>query len=380
MALSLRFAILPAESKIFSFCGNPASGVQAALTSFGFTEPSDTETLYSLGGIFDSAIYVFYRNPEPVDLFGQFRDKRLTIGIPGTAVRSLLLEVLHATNALDPSIRFLAVDFTEAIDALIAGQIDIAVVPRSDLTFLQRVLHTPGIGLMNVVQAEALAKTVPGLKHVVLWRGLVDLSHDIPSSDVNLLALGNRLLIRKDLHPALQYLLLGAMRDVHREAGPFNRLGEFPAERPNDLPVSPTAQVFYRSGPTFWQQYTSFWLTSLLNRTIFFVIPVIAAMIPVIGFAVPLYKRLHLRRIDQLHQTLGKLERELAQRASGQLHLADYQTQISEIDSAVRLLRVARPFEVDLHRLRVHVRLVQEDIKRICGPAPQAASLPDSPP
>ena len=69
------------------------------------------------------------------------------------------------------------------------------------------------------------------------------------------------------LHPALQYLLLEAMREVHGAPGSFNELGEFPAEQPNDLPLSPTAAAFYRSGATFWQRYTSFWLSSLLIRS-----------------------------------------------------------------------------------------------------------------
>jgi hypothetical protein len=109
------------------------------------------------------------------------------------------------------------------------------------------------------------------------------LTRDTPNSDVDLLASRNSLLVRKDLHPALQYLLLEAMREVHWAPGPFNRLGEFPAEQPNDLPLSPTAEAFYRSGPSFWQRYTSFWLTSLLTRIVFFVIPVVAALVPVIG-------------------------------------------------------------------------------------------------
>src|SRR3974390_2566435 len=140
---------------------------------------------------------------------------------------------------------------------------------------------------MNVAQAEAIAKTVPGLKHVVLWRGLIDLSRDVPNSNIDLLAFRNRLLVRKDLHPALQYLLLEAMREAHSAPGPFNALGEFPAEQPNDLPLSPTAQAFYRSGPTLWQKYTSFWLSSLLNRITFFVIPVVFTLIPTIGFVFP---------------------------------------------------------------------------------------------
>ena len=343
---------------------DPASGVQAALTTFGITQPADADTLYSLGGIFDAAIFIFHGNTEPVTLFAQFRGKRLSIGMPGTALRSLMLEVLKAADAVDASTHLLDLDYTQAIDALITGEIDVAIFPQLDGSPLQRLLGAPGIRLMSVAQAEAIAKTVPGLKHVVLWRGLISLSRDIPNSDIDLLASRNRLLVRKDIHPALQYLLLEAMREVHWPAGPFNRLGEFPAEQPNDLPLSPTAEAFYRSGPTFWQRYTSFWLTSLLNRIVFFVIPVVAALIPIVGFAPRFYRWLYVRRIDQLHRILANLERQLA-RSADKSRCVEYQARLAEIESAVRLLNVARPFEVDLQRLRIHLRMVQEDVGRM---------------
>ena len=345
---------------------DPASGVQAALTTFGVTQPADADIFYSLGGIFDAAIFIFYRNAEPVTLFAQLRGKRLSIGMPGTALRLLMLEVLKATDALDASTQLLDPDYTQAIDALIAGEIDVVIVPQQDLNRLQDALGAPGIRLMSVAQAEAIAKTVPGLKHVVLWRGLIDLSRDIPNSDVDLLASRNRLLVRKDLHPALQYLLLEAMREAHWPAGTFNRLGEFPAEQPNDLPLSPTAAAFYRSGPTFWQRYTSFWLSSLLTRVVFFVIPVLVTLIPVIGFAPRFYRWLYVRRINQFHRALGKLEHELSQ-STDKSRFMEYQTLIAEIESAVRLLKVARPFEVDLQRLRIHLRMVQEDVLRMAA-------------
>ena len=349
----------------FDVLRDAASGVQAAITTFGFTEPRDAETLYSLGGISDSAIFIFYRNAEPITQFAQFRGKRLSIGTPTTALRSLMLEVLKATGALDDSTRLVDLDYVAAIDALIAGEIDAAMFPlRVDDSLLQRALAAPRVRLMNVAQAEAVSKTVPGLKHVVLWRGLISLARDIPNSDINLLAVRTRVLVRKDLHPALQYLLLEAMRDVHWGPGPFNRLGEFPAEQPNDLPLSPTAEAFYRSGSTFWQRYTSFWLTSLLNRIVFFVIPVVAMLIPVIGFAPRLFRSLFVRRIEKLHHALGNLERDF-EHSSDMSRFSEYQTRIAEIESAVRSLKVARPFEVDLHRLRVHLRMVQEDISRM---------------
>ena len=343
---------------------DPGSGVQAALTTFGVTQPTDADIFYSLGGTFDAALFIFYRNTEPVTLFAQLRSKRLSIGMPGTALRMLMLEVLKATDALDASTQLLDPDYSQAIDELMAGEINAVIIPQQDLNRVEDAHGAPGIRLMSVAQAEAIAKTVPGLKHVVLWRGLIDLSRDIPNSDVDLLASRNRLLVRKDLHPALQYLLLEAMREVHWPAGPFNRLGEFPAEHPNDLPLSPTAGVFYRSGPTFWKRYTTFWLSSLLSRIAFFIIPIIVTLIPLIGFAPRIYRWFYVRRIDQLHRTLGNLEREFAESADTP-RLDEYQKRIEKIESDVRVLRVARAFEVDLHRLKAHLRMVQEDVRRL---------------
>jgi hypothetical protein len=95
-----------------------------------------------------------------------------------------------------------------------------------------------------------------------------------------------------------------------------------------------------------------------------FVIPIAAMLIPVIGVVPRLYRGLYVRRIEQPHRALGNLERELAQRGN-KSRLSDYRARLAEIESAVRLLKVARPFEVDLQRLRIHLRMVQEDVSRM---------------
>jgi len=356
-----------------------SSGVQAGLTTFGITEPSDDDKLYSLGGVFDAPIFIFYRSREPITQFAQMRGKRLSLGKPGTALRSLMVQVMDATGASGVSTVVLDLDASEMIEALLAGTIDVAIFPsqledRLDAELVERALGTTDLRLMNVAQAEAIAKTVPGLKHVILWRGLISLSRDVPSSDFDLLASRNRMLVRKDLHPALQYLLLEAMREAHAAPGPFSRLGEFPAPQPSDLALSPTAEAFYRSGQTFWQRYTSFWLASLLNRMVFFVIPILVALIPVIGFAPRVYRWLYLRRINQLHWSLGQLEQELSQHDNSRF--GDYERHIAEVESVLQSLKVARPFEVDLHRLRVHLRVVQEELSRMrVGEAASADAL-----
>src|SRR5262249_8593238 len=70
-------------------------------------------------------------------------------------------------------------DYDRAIGALIADEIDVAIFPSQlDTGLLRRALAVPDVRLMNVAQAEAIAKTVPGIKHVVLWQGLIDLTRD----------------------------------------------------------------------------------------------------------------------------------------------------------------------------------------------------------
>jgi hypothetical protein len=78
----------------------------------------------------------------------------------------------------------------------------------------------------------------------------------------------------------------------------------------------------------------------------------------------PFYRWLQTRRIDQLHRALGRLEREVIQSAR-KIKLAEYQARIAELERAISGLKVARPFEVDLHRLRVHLRMVQEEVNRM---------------
>ncbi len=115
-----------------SLLRDSASGVQATLTALGFTQPRDAATLYSLGGVFDAADIHFLQKRRPHYPFAQFRGKRLSIGTPGTALRSDLCRrysppPTHWT--LLPS-SLISTTPLQAIDALIAGEIDVAIVPQ----------------------------------------------------------------------------------------------------------------------------------------------------------------------------------------------------------------------------------------------------------
>ena len=68
------------------------------------------------------------------------------------------------------------------------------------------------------------------------------------------------LLVRHDLHPAVQYLLLQAAEDIHSGPGILRRPGQFPAAEPQDVPLSRGARNYYKSGGSFFQRHLPFWL------------------------------------------------------------------------------------------------------------------------
>ena len=87
-------------------------------------------------------------------------------------------------------------------------------------------------------------------------------------------------------------------------------------------------------------------------------------LIPVIGSAPRVYRWLNVRRIDQLHRALEHLECELDEAADA-ARLLEVQARLADIESAVRAVKVARPFATDLLLPRMHVRMAQEDMRRM---------------
>ena len=51
-----------------------------------------------------------------------------------------MMEVLKATDGLDASSHLVDLDYTQAIDALIAGEVDVAVAPQQDIPRLRDAL------------------------------------------------------------------------------------------------------------------------------------------------------------------------------------------------------------------------------------------------
>jgi hypothetical protein len=87
--------------------------------------------------------------------------------------------------------------------------------------------------------------------------------------------------------------------------------GQFPTPSVHDFyrPATEAAR-FYKSGKSFAYRYLPFWVASLLNRTLFVLLPIIVVVIPGLRFLPQLYNWRVNGRIHRRYGELMALERD----------------------------------------------------------------------
>jgi TRAP transporter TAXI family solute receptor len=326
--------------------------------------------LVSLGSVFFEPVWVFYRGDHGDRRFDRLTDlkgKRIAIGQEGSGVRQLAQQLLSA-NEIKPGDHLLPLSGLKAAEELQQGRIDAAfIIAAENAPVVQVLLRSPGVKVMSFAQAEAYQRRFPFLTKLTLPQGVADLVRDYPPHDVTLLAPTANLVVRDDLHPALQSLLLQAATEVHGRAGFFQRAGEFPVYKDRLLPLSPEAARYFKSGPPFLQRYLPFWLAVLIDRLMVLLIPIFALMIPLLKVAPAIYSWRVRTKVFRCYGELKYLEEDLRLRFEP-ARLAEYRARLDALDDEARGLRVPLAFADLVYTLREHVNLVREALKKLETP------------
>ena len=349
------------------------SGVGAGFVQAGTTTPEESPELVSLGTVFYEPLWFFHRGLDSSSWeFSHLRGKRLSIGPEGSATRALSLRLLGLGGIDSSAAEFLAFEPEEAADRLTRGEIDAAAFLTSwSSPVVQRLLRARGITVASFPRADALIALVPVLNKRVLPAGIADLSRYFPPTDVVLVAPKASLAVRRDLHPALKYLLLEAAAEIHSTPSLFHRAGEFPALEALDLPLAPDAQQFHKSGPPFFQRHLPFWVAVLAERVAIALVPLVGILLPVLRGLPALRSWYIQRRVTMFYGELKLLELELEGPVA---HAArpDVIRQLEELETRVSHLRVPERYGALVYALRNHIRLVRAGLERLESVTPSA--------
>ena len=321
-------------------------------------DAEDDSGLLSLGSLFYEPVWVFYRGERDLTRLTDLRGKRIAIGQEGSGVRQLAQQLL-AANEIEAGEHLVPLSGLTAAEELQQGRIDAAFIIASESApVVQVLLRSPGIRLMSFAQSGAYQRRFPFLTKLTFPQGVADLVRDFPPNDIKVLAPTANLIVRDDLHPALQSLLLQAASEVHGKSGFFQDQGEFPSYKDQMLPLSPDAARYFKSGPSFLQRYLPFWLAVLVDRLIVLLLPVVALLIPLLKVAPAIYTWRVRSKVFRCYGELKFLEDDLKNHFD-RARLAEYRSRLDALEDEAVQLHVPLGFTDLVYTLREHVNLVR---------------------
>ena len=362
--------LVPTKGSVDSLqrLNDPASGISVAFVQGGMTSATESPDLLSLGTMFYEPAWVFFRAqtlPSPWRKW--FKGKRMSVGPEGSGSRKLAMDIVDMVGLDLSGTQLLGLSQRDAAAKLLDGELDVAImVAPWESSVVSQLLASERITALSFRRADAYVALRPYLNKLVVPEGVADMAKNRPPSDLVLVAPKTSLIVRNDLHPALQYLLLEAATQVHWKPGIFQKAGLFPAAEPVDLPLSDEASQFYRSGAPFLQRYLPFWAVSLAGRLLVILIPLVGVILPLIRIVPAVYGWAVRRGIFTLYGELKLLETEMQARAAD-ADVKDLLDRLDRLESRANSARIPTMFKHFIYTLRIHISLVRNQLSQRIG-------------
>jgi TRAP transporter TAXI family solute receptor len=345
---------------------DPNTRVSVALMQGGVISTGAAKGLESLGTVFYEPCLWFRRSEIKETGVAGLRGRKISIGPEGSGTRALLLPVLARAGITEQNSELLSLSPRDAVDKLLAGEIDAAFLVASWYSpVVLQLLADDRVVLSSYPRADALVAFYPFLTKLVIPRGAADLANDKPPTDITLIASKASLVVRDDLHPAIQYLLLNAAAGIHSSASIFNRADEFPAAEPVAAPLSNEALRFYKSGLPILQEYFPFWIAELMGKIIILFIPIFGVLYPMIHFLPRIYDWTMRSKVLRLYGELRLLEDATSRgQYTGSEDKREMSARLDRLEEQVNHLRMPVAYASMLHELRAHIELVREGLRK----------------
>src|SRR5208337_999377 len=310
--IDLRLVPSPGAVESVARLRDAKSGISIAIIPGGITNKQQSPGLVSLGTLFYEPLWLFTPS-QRLEKHAQLQNLRISIGPEGTASHFLSLEFLVRVGVIEQnSATLLSLSPQESSAKLLNRDIDAAVLMGAwETPVVHQLLVAKDISLVGIRRADAFVALYPFLNKLELPAGVADMAENRPPTDVQLIAPKASLIVRDDLHPAIQYRLLEAASQIHSGPGVFHKAGEFPAPEAIDLPLSTHARQFYKTGSPFLQRNLPFWLAVLAQQALVVLLPVVGVLYPLLRVSPKIFMSIQSRRVYRLYSELRILEKEL---------------------------------------------------------------------
>lgn len=339
---------------------DPKSGVALAFVQGGIGDPFGAPDLRSVASLFYEPVWVLARGAAAARRLTALKGRRIAIGFKGSGTRVLAKTLLTANDVDDENTTLLSLGGEAAAAALADGRVDAAFFVSAVLPArLRALIKRPDIHLLDFAQADAYQRRYQYLSKINLPQGVLDLSANLPATDMTLVAPTSALVVRDDIHPALIDLFLGAAIEIHRSGNLTTPFGLFPSPKFVDFPLDSDAERFLESGPTFLRRMLPFGAAILVERLVIMLLPLLTLMIPLFRIAPPAYRWGIRRKVYRWYKELKRIEQDWQAKGAG----SETQTIVARLDTIqdqVGHVRIPLSYAEHLYHLRLHIGFVRQ--------------------
>ena len=333
----------------------------AALLQGGVGVPSaDVE---SIGNVFSEPLLLLYETSNPISPNpADWRDLRINAGVEGSGTRVAFAQFERAVGLSPDANIHTELGYSDAVAALSANEIDIAVfVAPIDAPYLRNAYAAGNLGVLQPQFVEALSRRMPSASLVDIPPAAVSFNPPFPSGRRELLALEARLAIRDDLHPALVNRLAMAALEIHGGRSILQDEGEFPSVTNSDIPINNAARSLILNGPPVVQEWVPYWMAAQLNRVLILLLPLLFIVLPLLRALPSLYAYAQNYRVWQNYPTMREIEDRLE--SGSDLETLDAMARrLRALDARLAHLKLPAAYRQTAFQARVHIELLQRRI------------------
>jgi TRAP-type uncharacterized transport system substrate-binding protein len=347
-----------------------AGKVDLALAHDGLVQAKAEPELRSLGSISYEPIWVFRRKGTPVlnDLT-QLKGMRVNIGPEGSGVRFLSLQLLSLSGVTPQNTQFFDVSTMESIELLNSGRLDVGFfMDPPENQNIKSLFTSQEILEVNLKDADAFHRNLRYLHVTPLAPSTIDMASAQPASEFRTVSVTNTVVVNRQLHPAIQYLMLSIMDKSHHAPSLISAEGEFPSDKDVGLPLSDEAEIFYEKGMPFLSKYLPFELASIVERLAKSLLPFFLVFFPMLKFIPSIMKWRTSRKFSKLYGSLVDVET-LMRTQTDQISVAEYEAMLNRIEEKIALENLSLSSS-EVYVLREHIELVRGQIQRFTHPKP----------
>jgi TRAP transporter TAXI family solute receptor len=212
-------------------------------------------------------LFIFCSESLKVKNLQDLKGLRLAVSSPGSGTRAVAELILGVYGVTSQNTTFLPITLGESREAVRNNLVDAAffLLPPGNKMISELALD-PKLRILSLPQADALASNLGFVRHVTIHEGGFDYVRNIPSQDIQLVAIPVTLVIKKDLKPAIVTMVTRLVQ-IHFQNGTLvSQPGELLAIHAPSIPVNIHAESVLKNGLPYVYRALPFSFAALIDH------------------------------------------------------------------------------------------------------------------